>query len=765
MNHHNNKPLEGSGKAARVPVATYRCQFNSGFTFQQAIALAEYLRDLGVSDLYASPLFQATPQSTHGYDICSFEQLNPALGDRSQFDHLAARLQELGLGLILDMVPNHMGNDPSNCWWSDVLARGEGSDYGLYFDIEWHPSQPDLQNKVLLPTLGEHYSAALEGGKLKLVPSAEGELYLAYGELRFPVALESYPRLLAEVADALAQEPQARGVVQEIRDALQQADGSWPERLAAWAQRSPPFKRALDELCTKYNGEPGKPRSFDKLHALIRQQHYRLACWQVGPEEINYRRFFDVTQLASLRMERPEVYEHAHRLVFELVRAGQLTGLRIDHPDGLWDPKEYFARLQRSYLATQSEAAPSVDWLAQELRRLEHHEEHRPVPSAAGHALPAPRNDPLSGKAPRVQWPFYVVVEKILTGGERLRRDWPVQGSTGYDFLNRLNGIFIDGRNEDAFTELYRRFTNNHLDFAETVYLGKKRVLALSLISELGALAYGAKRLASRTRYGQDFTYRELHSVLTEVIANFPVYRTYIDASTDQVVPVERYYIEQAVQLARKRIPHTPEVQPQAFDFIQDLLLLRAPPDLDEEGKRLARDFALRFQQLTGPVTAKGLEDTAFYNYNRLLSLNEVGGDAAQFGIPLAAFHEHNQLMAEQWPHTLLATATHDTKRGEDLRARLNVLSEVTGEWSAAVERWRKMNAARRSTVDEQPAPSDNDEYQLYQTLVGAWPQRSALDQREVRFHGLPRPGHAVHAQGHQGGKSPHHLDPAQQTV
>ena len=543
-------------KAKRVPTATYRLQFNRDFTFGQAEEILDYLKELGISDCYASPLFRAGAQSTHGYDICCFEELNPALGGPERFKRFSAGAHQRGLGLLLDMVPNHMGSALTNEWWLDVLKHGRASRYADFFDIDWDPPTPGLKNKVLLPVLEDHYWKVLESGKLR-VAEADGEFVIVYHDHKFPIA------------------PESKG-------------------------------------------------SLKHLHKLIEEQHYRLAYWRVAPHEINYRRFFDITELVSLRMERPEVFEATHKLLFELIAAGLVTGLRVDHPDGLWDPRAYFERLQKS-------------------------------------------------------GPVYVVAEKILTGDERLPEDWPVDGTTGYDFLNCLNGIFVDQGHEAAMTNIYHDLAGCTQDFEAIVQASKKKVLAMSFQSEINALAHRLKRLPQ----GQDFTLSDLREAVSEIAAAFPVYRTYATESAD---PDARYI---------------PKGTTPAAEFIRNVLLVKIPD----------REFVMKFQQLTGPVMAKGLEDTAFYNYHRLISLNEVGGSPEKFGTSVDEFHRYNIEKQKRWPHSMLATATHDTKRGEDARARLNVLSEMPEEWRAAVLKWMKAC----------PAPTANDQYLIFQTLVGAW--------------------------------------------
>jgi (1->4)-alpha-D-glucan 1-alpha-D-glucosylmutase len=619
--------------AARVPVATYRLQFNPTFTFRQAFAATEYLHELGISDCYASPLFQATPQSTHGYDICAFDCLNRLLGTPADFEQWVEVLQRHGMGLLLDMVPNHMAADLSNPWWFDVLANGPGSRYASWFDITWHPTGSNLQDKVLLPILEDDYRKVLEAGKLQIV-FENGNFSLNYANRNFPLAPQSYRNLE-------------------------------PQHLAS-QERSPGTRSQINSALQRLNGGLGLPSSFDALDSVLQQQHYRLVYWRLGSTESNYRRFFDVTELVCLRMELPEVFEATHAFLLELIRSGKVTGLRIDHPDGLWEPRQYFERLQS--------AAPS---------------------------------------------PLYIVAEKILTKTEALPSDWPISGTTGYDFLNVLNGLFVDSSHEAVFDSFYREFAGCETDFSTVLYLSKKKVQSTLFASELSALARNLEQLSHSIRGGRDFSLSQLHAALDELVALFPVYRTYIDSSGTQTTAQERAYVLGAVRLARAQAPG---VEPDIFDFLQDILLLDFPERMNPEERQQARDFTMKFQQLTGPAMAKGLEDTAFYNFNRLLSLNEVGGNPDAFGTDLTTFHAHNISQARHWPHTLLATATHDTKRGEDVRARLNVLSEMQQEWRAAVQRWSRFNAGKKSLVKGQPAPSQNDEYFLYQTLVGAWP-------------------------------------------
>lgn len=604
----------------RIPRATYRLQFNGDFIFERANEILDYLGELGVSDIYASPLFEAGAHSTHGYDTCDFTRINPNLGGDEGFSRLTANLKERGMGLLLDVVPNHMSATLSNPWWRDVLENGSDSAYAGYFDINWNSKQAGLQNKVLLPILEDRYQKVLESGRLRLVYQS-GKFFVAYHERNFPVNAGTLPPHAMEEPSATLRE---------------------------------------------FNEENGEHRRFDKLDLLIQQQSYRLAYWKRASQDINYRRFFDVTEMAAMKMELPDVFRETHQLIFKWLNTNAVTGLRIDHPDGLWDPKEYLQRIQQ-----------------------------------------------------RAKHPPYVVVEKILSGDESLPNDWPVEGTTGYDFLNRVIGLFVDSSNASGFDRIYREFTGCKTDVSEIVYVSKKLVLEQSFASELNSLGDRLADIASRTSSGCEFTFSQLRGAIEEIIASFPVYRTYISEEPG-VSTCDRAVIRRAVSDARERAGS--RLGRSVFEFVERVLTLEIDKELREDGSSSARQFAMKFQQLTAPAMAKGLEDTAFYRFNRLISLNEVGGDPAKFGRTPEEFHSANAAAAKQWPHTMLASATHDTKRGEDIRARLNVLSEMPAEWRQTVLKWSQLNAGNKTMVGGLPAPDANDEYLLYQTLVGAWP-------------------------------------------
>jgi (1->4)-alpha-D-glucan 1-alpha-D-glucosylmutase len=718
----------------RVPSATYRLQFNRGFTFRDACDLVPYLHALGVSDCYASPVLRARAGSSHGYDICDHGRLNPDLGGEVDFDAFAAALRAHDMGLILDAVPNHMGiGDPANAWWTDVLENGPGSPHAAFFDIDWHPVNPDLENKVLLPLLEDQYGRVLEAGKIRLA-FADGACSLWYHQTQLPVAPCTYPAVVGGALDALAEVlgerhehlRELRSVLTALRYLPPRTDLSpdnvaerhrekevIKQRLAALCNASREVSAAIDNTVRAFNGRVGEPRSFDLLDALIEQQAYRLAYWRVAAEEINYRRFFDINELAAIRMELPEVFRATHQVLFRLLAEGKATGLRIDHPDGLRDPAGYFRQLQVHHVLAGAgpTAAAGADDLAREV------------------AVRLGKGGPDPGQT---GWPLYVVAEKILCRDEALPADWALDGTTGYDFLNAVNGLFVDADGREAFDRVYQSFTGLSADCHQLVGSAKKMTMLVSMASEINALAHQLDRIAERNRRCRDFTLNSLTFALREVIACLPVYRTYI-TGPQGVAAQDRSVMDGAVEEAKRRNPRTAE---EVFDFVRDAVLLAGVEDFPEEDRPRLVEWALKFQQLTGPIMAKSVEDTVFYTYNRLVSLNEVGGSLEQYGVSAATFHRQNAQRLERWPHTLLATSTHDTKRSEDVRARLNALSEMPREWQAALARWGRLNSAKKAVVEDQPAPDRNDEYLLYQTLLGTWPAEPMTAEALTRFRG-----------------------------
>jgi (1->4)-alpha-D-glucan 1-alpha-D-glucosylmutase len=681
------RPLVANVTPGAVPVSTYRVQFGPQFRFTDGERIVPYLDALGVGHLYASPYFRARPGSTHGYDIVDHTRLNPEIGDDDEHRAMIAALHARGMGHVVDFVPNHMGIGTDNPWWYDILTWGSLSPYSHFFDIEWHRNSSG-RGKVVLPVLGDHYGGVVDRGELSVTfDRATSALTLHYFERLFPLTPPSYGMVLAfaaheappETATVLRDLATAfaalRGYPREAhkRTALRDRAAALQRELADHVTSDPSLARALASGCAALATDP------DRLDALAAAQHYRLAYWRVSADEINYRRFFDINDLAGLRVEDAEVLARTHELVFAMIADGRIQGLRIDHIDGLYNPGGY-----ANLLVDRSAA------LGQ---------------------------------------PLYLIVEKILLGAERLHPDWRIAGTTGYDFMNLVAGLFIDRDAERGFDRIYRRVIGRTTSFADEAYEAKRRVMRIDLASELGVLIGALVRIAHSDRRSRDFTSLGLRRALIEIIAMFPVYRTYV--VDDAIEPDDRQVIDTAVAAARARIEFPDDA---TFDFIRDALsaqLLVRPGT--SYGRTEVLRFAMRFQQYTGPVTAKALEDTAFYRYVRLVALNEVGGEPGRFGRSHAEFHAANAERARAHPHAMLATATHDHKRGEDTRLRIAALTEFAPEWSRAVGRWSRMNAAFHT--GEPPAPGTIDEFLFYQTVVGtlppAWLGAGAVDAYE----------------------------------
>ncbi len=717
----------------RIPAATYRLQMGKQFTFRDVLAIVPYLNDLGITDVYLSPILKARPDSTHGYDVCDHSQLNPALGTEEEFAALARELQRHAMGLILDVVPNHMAvNHPSNGWWMDVLENGPASIYASYFDINWLPVHPHLRNKLVLPILEDQYGKVLESGRFEM-SYEDGAFFLGYREHRLPIAPESYSAVLGHrlenLAGLLGPDHDQIQELQSILTSLGHLPGYTEEltaeriaernrekeiakrRIAALLAASPEIAEAVAETLHELNGTVDDPATFDQLDALLNEQPYRLAYWRVAGEEITYRRFFDINDMAAIRVELPNVFSESHEVVLRLLAEGKATGVRVDHPDGLWDPKAYLEQLQRSYILARARA---------ELAAVE--PEREVTDEELIQAL-TPWLAALKQGGRSTPWPLHVLVEKILSEGEALPEDWATHGTTGYDFLNLVNGLFVDGANRRAIDRVYSQFTGTATSFRDLTNSTKKMIMLVSLSSEINMLSNMLDRITESNRWYRDFTLNSLTFAIREIIACLPVYRTYLAGPEFGPSRRDEANVEAAVSEAKRRNPRTAH---SIFDFIRDTLLLRNIADFPEADRSSLVGFAMKFQQVTGPIMAKGVEDTAFYVYNRLTSLNEVGGNPAQFGTSLREFHRHNGERVRHWPHAMLATSTHDTKRSEDVRARINVLSEIPDDWRAALRRWSRLNARRKDRVDGAAAPDANDEYLLYQTLLGAWPEGAA---------------------------------------
>jgi len=595
------------------PFATYRLQMHPGFGFDQATDIVPYLYDLGISHLYTSPYLQAAAGSTHGYDIVDPTQVNEELGGTRAHALLCETLSAAGLGHMIDVVPNHMAvTGRQNSWWWNMLENGPSSRFAAFFDVDWNNGPNRWPNKILLPVLGDHYGRILEDGQLRL-SYTDGRFTLHYHDHVFPVAQASVAKLLSKAGASTGSD-----------DAIIAAE------------------------VARLNCDP------DALDLLINQQHYRLAFWLMANTDLGYRRFFDIRDLAGIRVEDMTVFHAVHELPLAWVHRGWVQGLRIDHPDGLWDPAQYFYRLQK--------ACPNA----------------------------------------------WVVVEKILEPGEKLPSDWPVAGTTGYDFMNLAGGLLINPENADALTQCYADFTGIQTNFPTLIYECKRLVLSLLLGSEINRLTSLFERICERHRCHRDYSRQQLQEALFETAVHFPVYRSYVSAAMNMVSQKDEHYVDAAIEGA---IMARTDLDPELFSFLRGLLLLRTKGDLEAE-------LAMRFQQLTGPAMAKGVEDTAFYRYHRLICLNEVGGDPGRFGVDPRQFHDSCARAQAEHPLGLLASTTHDTKRSEDVRARLALLSEIPEQWADAVCRWAGHN--KRHRTGEVPDP--NTEYLLYQTLVGAWP-------------------------------------------
>jgi (1->4)-alpha-D-glucan 1-alpha-D-glucosylmutase len=693
-----------------VPASTCRLQMSHSFTFRDAAKVVDYLDALGISDCYASPFLMARPGSLHGYDVTDHGKFNPEIGSDEDFREFARHLRGHGMGLIADVVPNHMCiSDLSNRWWWDVLENGPYSLFSPYFDIDWNPPKPDLANKLLLPVLGEQYGRVLENQELA-VRYDTSSFQVTYHETRLPLSPRSWALLLEpalivvkrgigdthpstveleSILTGLSHLPYGAEIEEPAVRELQREKEVLKQRLAKLVSAYEAIGQAIEDSIRKVNGTKGNARSFDGLERLLALQFYRLSFWRVAADEINYRRFFDINELAAIRVEDPAVFSAVHDLLFNLIKQGHISGLRVDHPDGLFDPTQYFRDLQAGCLAAR----------------------------------------PQTGIPGRL--PFYVVCEKILIGDEELRGNWAIEGTTGYGFLNFLNGLFVDHSKRRAFYRLYQAFIGYSQPYEDLVYESKKLVLQVSMSSELNVLARELDRISEQHRWSRDFTLESLRSALLEIVACFPIYRTYITGGAPRPDAEDARHINSAIDRAKRR---NRAISESVFDFIRDVLMHYDPEGLSEAQSAQRRHFVMRFQQFTGPVMAKGLEDTAFYRYFPLASLNEVGGDLRQFGVAPSVLHTKSLIRRRVWPNAMLATSTHDSKRSEDVRALINVLSEIPGDWYRAIRSWQEMNRKRKAVIAGADAPSANEEYLFYQTLIGAWPLQSMKSEEHLEF-------------------------------
>ena len=685
--------LESASKL-RIPRATYRLQLNRSFGFRDATAIVAYLGRLGVSHVYCSPFLKARAGTTHGYDIVDHDAFNPEIGTAEDFATFVATLAAHGMGLVADIVPNHMGvMGADNAYWMDVLENGPASTFAAFFDIDWNPPKPELAGKVLLPILGGHYGDVLERGEIQLsFDAARGTFRARYFGHELPIAPRCYPMLLGEGGAGLVPglDPTHHGIAElgslvTAFERLPARDVSDPgavlerrrdseihkQRLANLVRKVPEIARHIGSIVSALNGVPGQPRSFDRLHDLLEAQAWRLADWHSASDDINYRRFFDINELAGLRCEDPRVFDATHGLILKLVADGSIEGLRVDHPDGLYDPQRYFERLQDCVAATNANSGGTTIWL---------------------------------------------VVEKILASHESLPETWPVHGTTGYEFMNLVNGIFIDPQGARRLDRFFRSQIGERREIDELVYVAKRLILKDLLAAELNVLAGMLARISEANRHTRDYTLNRLRQTLAEVVARLPVYRTYVrDVDSSDA---DRRIVDWAVAQAKK---HTRTEDERIFDFVRSALLGEPVAGGGDAEAAEVLDFAMKFQQLTGPVMAKGYEDTLLYRHPALGSAAEVGSDLRRVGVSVRAFHSANRNRARRWPHSMLATSTHDNKRSEDVRLRLAALTELAPEFRDRIARWTRLNRARRRVIDGQPAPTPLDEYAIYQALVGTW--------------------------------------------
>ncbi|MDB5349937.1 MAG: malto-oligosyltrehalose synthase [Planctomycetota bacterium] len=714
--------------APRRPGATYRLQLHKGFRLEDALAIVPYLDGLGITDLYLSPFLDARPSSTHGYDVFDHGRINSEVGDDAMYSRLIGELKSRGMGCVLDIVPNHMGINGPNRFWLDVLEMGPHSPFAGFFDIDWHPVKQELDGRVLLPILEEQYGKVLEDGKLAIRREG-GVISLHYHGAKLPLSPGSYATILGRVGKELSErfeydDPDVleymsiwssaeklpsrnSGRPEDIEHLLRERQ-VLPRRIARLCEQSPLLRNLIDRSVESFRGTPGDPASFDALHQLLEEQVYRLAFWKVASQDINYRRFFDINDLAGLRAEDPRVFEAIHSLIFDWIVEGGVTGVRIDHPDGLADPSGYFRQLQESVFLIRcrirfdAEGNDPMDWPA----------------TAAGLRKRFRKAAAESSTLARL---FPIVAEKILSRGESLPDDWPIDGTVGYEFLNVLNGLFIDPEAADVLDSIYVDFTGDRDPFSEILYRAKRLIARASLASEINALARQLNRVSESDRRTRDFSLNDLRQGIREVIACFPVYRTYLQPGAP-ASDRDRGIIQKAVNRARLRVP---SLDATVFDFLRSVLLNEYPEGIATEARALRNVFVRRFQQTTGPIQAKGLEDTAFYRRVKLISLNEVGADPWRFGHSPGVFHAMNAERLGQWPGSLGTTATHDTKRGEDARIRINILSEIPEEWRAHLARWSRCNARMKASLHDAAVPDPREEYLLYQTLIGVWPFES----------------------------------------
>ena len=710
-----SQDYEDIGHITKIPDSTYRIQFNKEFTFNMAKEIIPYLKRLGISHVYASPLLSPMPGSMHGYDVINHNLINQEAGTIDEFNEFVDILHHHNIGLIIDTVPNHMGIGSKNPWWMDVLENGQASEYAHYFDIDWNPIKKALKGKVLVPVLGNHYGNILASGQLnvKFVEDA-GKFYLNYYEHEFPINPSSYPTILEYRLDVLAARlgtsnrdylsylsiltvfknipKHTETEYEKVKERIREKDIAFT-RLSNLCKNNFVIKGFIEENLIDFKCSPENTIAIERVHNLLEEQTYRLAYWRVSADEINYRRFFDVNDLAAVCVEKPDVFSNTHNFILDLVQNKRIDGIRLDHPDGLLNPTEYYKKLQH-------EIAKRLDI-----------------------SFDITETDLLCSE----KLPFYIVAEKILAPFEKLPQNWAIHGTVGYEFLNSVNGLFINKVAEKKFTDVYNKFIDKDIDFAEMVIECKKLIMRTSLTGELNVLSSHLNQISEMYIYSRDYTLNSLRNALIDVISCFPVYRTYISGKEESTKCTD--YIKWSVGLAKKR---SLVIDTSIFDFIEKVLLLELEPDTESINYEKILKFVLKFQQYTGPLMAKGFEDTCFYRYNRLIALNEVGGEPQHFGTSVNEFHQDNLSRMAVTPNSMLNTSTHDTKRSEDVRTRIAAISEVPDEWQKFVKRLSSLNKTKKKSSYPETIIAKNDEYLLYQTLIGIWPQEGLnSDNRE----------------------------------
>jgi len=681
----------------RIPSATYRVQFNSNFRFADAEALVPYLHDLGITDLYASPRFKARKGSSHGYDVADPLRVNSELGTEEEFDRLATKLRQFGMGLLLDIVPNHMAASPENPWWMDVLENGRESRYARFFDIDWQPQGPKvsvlLNDRVILPILSTSYAEVLVNQQLELRLDERG-FFVEYEGNRLPINPNTYPEILGPCLEILKnQNEPAADEVESLTLSAKKLLCSSPDsenviesreksladlKAALWKvyQSGGANRQSLVETLRLFNGVAGEESSFNRLDSLVGNQVYRLADWHLATDEINYRRFFDINDLVGLCTEDPIVFAARHASIMRLMQEGKVSGLRVDHIDGLFDPLEYLERLKSIPVsgAEESNGAPEI----------------------------------------------YTIVEKITCGSETLPAEWPISGTTGYDFLNAVNAVFVDPKGYRALEKSYRQFAALNLSFERAWYLRKLEVMEQLFRTDVSLLVFRLGRVVALDPHGRDLPVRELVRGLKEITACLPIYRTYYRDMTLRAQ--DRIFLEQALTAASKLSLSEP-VSDATWNFLRGVFLAGLPFSTERE-RNAWLDFIMRWQQFTGAVMAKGLEDTALFAHHSLISVNEVGNNPFHSHIQFGprAFHDLNRRALRNYPRTLNSTSTHDTKWSEDARARINVLSEMPDVWQKCLTRWSRWNKSKKTILGDQAVPTPNEEVILYQAMLAIWP-------------------------------------------